>query len=57
MTTVITYTDGTTSTTTTTATDTDKAKFERPGSSDQAGDAAAGYSATIDRGAVFDKVA
>lgn len=57
MTTVITYTDGTISTTTTTATDADKVKYDKPGSSDQAEGAAAGYSNTIDKGALFDKVA
>ena len=57
MTTVITYTDGTTSTTTTTATDADKVKYDKPGSSDQAEGAAAEYSTTIDKGALFDKLA
>ena len=57
MTTVITYTDGTTSTTTTTATDAEKAKYETPGTNGQAQDAKIEYAPTIDKGALFDKVA
>lgn len=57
MTTVITYTDGTTSTTTTTATAADKAKYDKPEIHDKEQGAAAGYSSTIDKGALFDKVA
>ncbi|RYF06813.1 MAG: hypothetical protein EOO77_26445 [Oxalobacteraceae bacterium] len=57
MTTVITYTDGTTSTTTTTATDADKAEYDKAATNNTAKGAAAGYQATIDKGAVLNKLA